>query len=54
MADQRIRSGGRVHASEDEARRVAEAARESEWENATFVRDMFFGDFRFDLIDPYP
>lgn len=54
MVDQRIRSGGKVHASEDEARRVAEAARESEWENATFVRDMFFGDFRFDLIDPYP
>jgi len=54
MADQRTRSGGRVHASEDEARRVAEAARESEWENATFVRDMFFGDFRLDLIDPYP
>ncbi len=54
MADQPARHGGRVHASEDEARRVAEDARESEWEDATFVRDMFFGDFRFDLIDPYP
>ena len=54
MADQPASSGGKVHASEDEARRVAEAARQSEWEKATFVRDLFFGDFRFELIDPYP
>ncbi len=54
MADQTSSSGGKTHVSEDEARRVAEAARESSWENATFVRDLFLGDFRFDLIDPYP
>jgi alkylation response protein AidB-like acyl-CoA dehydrogenase len=44
----------RVHVSEDEARRVAEAAREKKWDKATFVRDMFLGDFQLDLIDPYP
>jgi len=44
----------RTHVSEDEARRVAEAARQKDWENATFVRDLYLGDFRLDLIDPYP
>ncbi|MEE8561853.1 MAG: acyl-CoA dehydrogenase family protein [Gemmatimonadota bacterium] len=42
------------HVSEAEARRVAEAARETEWGDATFVRDLFLGDFRLDLIHPYP
>jgi len=45
---------GKVQVSEEEARRVAEAAREKKWDKATFVRDMFLGDFRLDLIDPYP
>ena len=54
MADQPTSSGGKVHVSEDEARRVAEAARQSSWENTTFVRDLFLGDFRIDLIDQYP
>ncbi|MEJ2482529.1 MAG: acyl-CoA dehydrogenase family protein [Gemmatimonadota bacterium] len=54
MTDDRGDSGGPIHVSEEEARRVAEAAREADWENATFVRDLFLGDFRFDLIDPYP
>ncbi len=44
----------KVHVSEAEARRVAEAARQKKWDKATFVRDMFLGDFRLDLIDPYP
>ncbi len=44
----------RTHVSEEEARRVAEAARQKDWENATFVRDLFLGDFQFDLIHPYP
>ncbi|MFQ5889432.1 MAG: acyl-CoA dehydrogenase family protein [Gemmatimonadota bacterium] len=44
----------RVRVSEAEARRVAEAARESEWGGATFVRDLFLGSFRIDLIHPYP
>jgi alkylation response protein AidB-like acyl-CoA dehydrogenase len=47
-------SQDRAQVSEQEARRVAEAARQKEWDDATFVRDMFLGDFRLDLIDPYP
>ncbi|HEX2718078.1 MAG TPA: hypothetical protein VHM67_10390, partial [Gemmatimonadaceae bacterium] len=41
-------------ASEKEARDVAEAARESEWENPSFVRELFLGRLRLDLIDPHP
>src|SRR6185436_3682309 len=41
-------------ASEQEARDVAEAARESEWSGPSFVREMFLGRFRLDLIHPHP
>src|SRR6185369_13507652 len=41
-------------ASEQEAREVAEAAREEEWRHHGFVRDLFDGRLRLDLIDPYP
>ncbi len=44
----------KVLASEKEARDVAEAARESEWEHPSFVRELFLGRFRLDLIDPHP
>jgi len=44
----------RAHASEREARDVAEAARESEWSGPSFVREMFLGRFRLDLIHPHP
>ena len=37
-----------------EAREVAEAAREQEWVAPSFVRDLFLGKFRPDLIHPYP
>src|SRR5205809_2428577 len=37
-----------------EAREVAEAAREQEWAAPSFVRDLFLGKFRLDLIHPYP
>lgn len=40
--------------SEAEARDVAEAARETEWEHPSFVRELFLGRFRADLIHPYP
>src|SRR5215467_7325789 len=43
-----------THASEREARDVAEAARESEWSGPSFVREMFLGRFRLDLIHPHP
>ena len=43
---------GKVSAAE--AREVAEAAREQEWIAPSFVRDLFLGKFRLDLIHPYP
>ena len=49
MADQ-----NQALATEKEARDVAEAARESEWENPSFVRELFLGRLRLDLIDPHP
>ena len=39
-------------ASEQEARDVAEAARESEWSGPSFVRDLFLGRFPLHLIHP--
>ena len=41
-------------ASEQEARDVAEAARESEWSGPSFVRELFLGRYRLDLIHPHP
>src|SRR3954451_14870105 len=41
-------------ASEQEAREVAEAAREKEWQSPSFVRELFEGKFRLDLVHPYP
>jgi alkylation response protein AidB-like acyl-CoA dehydrogenase len=41
-------------ATEREAREVAEAAREEEWRKHSFVRDLFEGRLRLDLIHPYP
>jgi len=40
--------------SELESRKVAEASREAEWKQPSFLREMFLGDFRLDLIHPYP
>ena len=41
-------------ATEQEAREVAEAAREKEWEAPSFVRELFEGSFRLDLVHPFP
>jgi alkylation response protein AidB-like acyl-CoA dehydrogenase len=41
-------------ATEQEAREVAEAAREKEWEAPSFVRLLFEGSFRLDLVHPFP
>src|ERR1700761_6455817 len=41
-------------ASEKEARDVAEAAREREWAGPSFVRELFLGRFRLDLIHTHP
>jgi len=40
--------------TETEARQVAEAARETEWSLPSFVRELFLGRLRLDLIDPPP
>jgi alkylation response protein AidB-like acyl-CoA dehydrogenase len=39
---------------EQEARQVAEAARETEWVKPSFVRELFLGRLRLDLIHPPP
>lgn len=44
----------KVEVSVEESRAVAEAARESEWTNPSFMKELFLGNFRFDLIHPYP
>src|SRR5512144_1506651 len=43
--------------TEDEvlrSRQVAEAARETEWKGAGFLKELFLGKLRLDLIHPYP
>src|SRR5690606_23300982 len=50
MSDQTRHSGH----SEEKSREVAEAAREEQWTNPSFVRELFLGRFRLDLIHPYP
>ena len=41
-------------ATEREARETAESARETEWAHPSFVRELFLGRFRLDLIHPHP
>ena len=40
--------------SEKEARAVAESARETDWTKPSFVRELFLGRLRLDLIYPWP
>ncbi|MEU9335393.1 acyl-CoA dehydrogenase family protein [Streptomyces sp. NPDC048290] len=40
--------------SEREARRVAEAARERDWNRPSFAKELFLGRLRLDLIHPHP
>src|SRR5574341_760202 len=42
------------HVTEKESLRVAEAARQTEWEQPSFLRELFLGRFRKDLIYPFP
>lgn len=46
--------GDRAKVSEQEARAVAEDARESGWDKPSFAKEMFLGRFRLDLIHPHP
>jgi hypothetical protein len=43
-----------VKVSEAEAMEVAEASREKEWRKPSFLRELFLGNFRLDLLHPYP
>lgn len=45
---------GSHEASELEARRVAEASREKDWNAPSFIKELFLGNFRLDLVHPYP
>ncbi len=57
MTDVIARPDHRHHeplATEQEAREVAEAARETTWESPSFVRELFEGRFRLDLVHPFP
>ncbi|MCY0932188.1 acyl-CoA dehydrogenase family protein [Streptomyces sp. H27-H1] len=40
--------------TEREARQVAEAAREQNWQRPSFAKELFLGRFRLDLIHPHP
>jgi alkylation response protein AidB-like acyl-CoA dehydrogenase len=40
--------------SADEARRVAEEARETDWTAPSFLKELFLGNFRLDLVHPFP
>lgn len=39
---------------EVESRKVAEASRQTEWTSPSFLKELFLGNFQFDLIHPYP
>src|SRR5882757_595024 len=40
--------------TERDARKVAEAARETEWHKPSFGKELFLGRLQLDLIDPWP
>src|SRR6185436_14160866 len=40
--------------SELESRRVAEASRQTEWKSPSFIKELFLGNFRLDLVHPFP
>ena len=43
-----------TNVTEQEARQVAEAAREQEWKLPSFGKELFLGNYRLDLIHPQP
>ena len=42
------------HVSEQESMAVAEASREKKWLRPSFLKELFLGNFRLDLIHPFP
>jgi alkylation response protein AidB-like acyl-CoA dehydrogenase len=47
-------AAGPVRVSGDQARQVAEAAREKEWSKPSFAKELFLGHLRLDLVHPHP
>ncbi|QSZ52527.1 acyl-CoA dehydrogenase family protein [Paenarthrobacter sp. AT5] len=47
-------SAASVNASAEEARAVAEAARETEWNRPSFAKGLYLGSFDLSLIHPWP
>ena len=43
-----------VKVTEDQAREVAEAARETEWTRPSFAKELYLGSFELSLIHPHP
>jgi alkylation response protein AidB-like acyl-CoA dehydrogenase len=43
-----------VTVTEKDSLKVAEAARQTEWEQPSFMRELFLGSFRKDLVYPFP
>src|SRR5205823_14834862 len=43
-----------TNVTEQQARQVAEAAREKEWRLPSFGKELFLGNLRLDLIHPQP
>ncbi len=43
-----------VMATEQEARNLAESSRETNWTNPSFLKEIFLGNLRLDLIHPFP
>lgn len=48
------RSDNTPHVSEEESRAVAEASRQTEWTSPSFMKELFMGNFRLDLVHPFP
>jgi len=42
------------HPTEEESRQIAEESRETAWEKPSFLREIFLGNLRMDLIHPFP
>jgi len=47
-------TGKAPETSERESLKVAEASRQAEWTQPSFMRELFLGNFRLDLVHPYP
>jgi len=51
MTDEKAKPGP---VTEAEARQVAEEARETEWQAPSFLKELFLGNFRLNLVHPFP